>query len=103
MRLSLFAVAALFVSSLIARADAVYTYTGQHFTLVEGSYTTSDSVTGLFTITNPLGDDLNNVSFTPLSFNFSDGVQRSLQQPRFHSFLILLRMLVVQSLATRLS
>jgi hypothetical protein len=76
MRLSLFATAAaLCLSSLAARADAVYTYTGQDFTFANAPYTTSDSVTGELTFSSPLGADLSLQQELPVSYSFSDGVE----------------------------
>lgn len=74
----LFGPLALFVLALPAMADPVtYTYTGNDFVAVVGSYTTSDFVSGYFTLAAPLPDNLafsnNNVS--PTAYSFSDGVQ----------------------------
>ena len=58
-----------------ARADVVYSYTGNDFTSVSGSYTTSDFVTVNFELAAPLGDNTGPISITPISFSISDGVQ----------------------------
>ena len=62
----------------------IYTYTGNEFTSVinnpptsylNGSYATSDKVTGSITFSAPLGDNYEgNPSATLLSYNFTDGV-----------------------------
>ena len=62
----------------------IYTYTGNDFTSVfnapptsflNGSYTTSDKVTGSIVFSAPLGDDYEgNPSATLLSYNFTDEV-----------------------------
>jgi hypothetical protein len=68
-------VAALFcLSGFAAKAAVTYDYTGLDFTRVIGAYTTSDSVTGSFTLASPLGDNLSLSVITPVSFSFSDGV-----------------------------
>lgn len=60
--------------TLLANAGVVYTYTGIDFIGSSGPFTTSDSISGSFTVTTALTDDLSNVSITPESFTFSDGV-----------------------------
>jgi len=59
-----------------AHADTIYTYTGTDFTTVTGSYTTSDSVSGMIDLAAPLGDNALFGSVIPVSFSFSDGVQK---------------------------
>lgn len=78
MRLRILLAAAVAISaSTVARADTTYTYTGDNFTTINGPlYTTSDSVSGWFTTVSPLGDNLANDMINPVSFSFSDGVQK---------------------------
>lgn len=75
MRLRILFVAAVVMSvSLAARADTTYVYTGNDFTEVFGSYTTSQYVSGSFTVSAPLGDNLVGSFLDPLGFSFSDGM-----------------------------
>ena len=74
----MFSIAAAFVllaSTLAARADTVYDYTGASFAFVSGAYTNSDAVTGSVTLAAPLAANLNDVAVMPVSFSFSDGLQ----------------------------
>lgn len=77
MKFPFFALLAALLVPLPASAGTVtYTYTGADFTSVSGSYTTSDSVSGEFTLPAPLADNLTVLTaITPTSFSFSDGVQ----------------------------
>ena len=75
MRLFLLVTAALSMISVSAHADPVtYTYTGQYFTDTAGSYTTSDRVTGSFTVSSPIPDNFDGVP-SPSSYSFSDGLE----------------------------
>jgi hypothetical protein len=51
-----------------------YHYSGNHFTDVQGLYTTLESVQGSFTLSSPLPPNLSGVTITPTSFSFSDGI-----------------------------
>lgn len=66
-----------------ASASVILTYTGQDFTHVMGSYTTSDHLTGTIDLSSPLGDNLNFAAVTPTSFSFSDGQQTLTQADTF--------------------
>jgi hypothetical protein len=59
----------------LANANVILTYTGNNFTSVTGVYTTSDKVTASITLANPLGNNLNLASVSPLSFTMNDGEQ----------------------------
>lgn len=64
--------------TLTLAASTTYTYTGNAFQAVfGGSYTTSDFVSGFFTVASPLADNLvfSNQNVTPISYSFTDGVQ----------------------------
>lgn len=63
------------LGSAKARADVTYTYTGNPFTYAEYPFTTSQSVTGSFVLSQPLADSLSFATITPLSFIFIDGEQ----------------------------
>jgi PEP-CTERM motif len=77
MRIPVLALLATLTLPIPMLADSItYTYTGSDFTSVNGPYTTADSVTGEFTLSAPLADNLTTLTdITPVSFSFSDGVQ----------------------------
>ena len=52
-----------------------YTYTGNDFQSATSPYATNEFVSGFFTLTSPLGDDLVLASETPASFSCIAGVQ----------------------------
>ena len=62
-----------FAGGAKAKVYYEYAYTGLDFTTAVGSYSTSDSVTGDFTVLTQLSNGLHVI--TPLSYSFSDGVQ----------------------------
>jgi hypothetical protein len=63
------------IGAVSSMADTIYTYTGMDFTTVSGSYTTSDYVSGIIDLANPIGADAFGVTLSPVSFSFTDGVQ----------------------------
>jgi hypothetical protein len=66
------------ILTLPAMASPVtYTYSGNDFEVVTGPYSTSDSISGFFSVASALPD---NLAFTPddvtlTSYSFTDGVQ----------------------------
>jgi hypothetical protein len=77
-RISIIALASLFLSVTGAKADTfTYTYTGNDFTDVSGPYTTSEKLTGMFNLSAaiPANHPFSDVSSLVLSFTMSDGVQ----------------------------
>jgi hypothetical protein len=76
MKLRVLALLPALLLPLPLMANTTYTYTGNSFNTVSGPYTTSDSVSGYFTVATPLADNITSFSpFTPLTFSFTDGVQ----------------------------
>ena len=57
-------------------ADVTYTYTGNDFEVASGfPYSTSDFVSGFFTVSSALGDSRPDSAVTTTSYSFTDGVQ----------------------------
>ncbi len=56
-------------------ADVTYTYTGNDFGFAIAPYTTSDFVSGFFTVSSALGDSRPESAVTTTSYSFTDGVQ----------------------------
>ena len=87
-RLLGFACLAMLIVAPLSTAQAVpttYTYTGNPYTEVMGSYTTAMSVTGTFALSSALGANLVNFSALPLvtAFSLSDGFQTFTQADAF--------------------
>ena len=61
--------------TLTLAASTTYTYTGNVFQTVLAPYTTSDFVSGYFTLTSPLPVNMAESAITPVSYSFTDGVQ----------------------------
>jgi hypothetical protein len=59
----------------VQAVPTTYKYTGNPFTTATASYTTSDFVTALVTLADPLAPNMPLTIVTPLAFSFSDGVQ----------------------------
>jgi hypothetical protein len=60
-----------FSAAVTAKADAIYTYTGNDFTIIDGPYATSDYISASFTFADPLSFGfLNFVS--PTSWSITD-------------------------------
>src|SRR5262245_37898499 len=58
-----------------AVADTIYSYTGNDFTVAPPPYTTSDFISGFFTVTSALAPSTTFPTITPTAFSFSDGQQ----------------------------
>jgi hypothetical protein len=56
------------------QASVTYQYIGNHFTFVTGPYTTSDFVTVMFRLADPLPANFDG-TVTPTAFTVTDGVQ----------------------------
>ena len=82
--------AGLVMFTLPMMATTIYTYTGNPFTLVSGSYTTSEFVSGSFTVASAFGNNLPFTVVTPLSFSFSDGIDTltNASSITYHSFAV---------------
>jgi hypothetical protein len=71
------AVAALSLAypASVQAVPTTYQYTGNPFTFVTGSYTTSDFVTARVTLAGPLGANMPLTEVTPTAFILTDGLQ----------------------------
>lgn len=59
-----------------ARADVIYTYTGNNFTDTAGSVTTLEHLTTTLTFATALGENMLYGKVVPTSFSFTDGISR---------------------------
>ena len=62
------------LSAQLAWASEIYEYQGNDYTFASGPYTTSMAISGDFTVATPLSPNLVGYIFTPLTFDFTDGV-----------------------------
>lgn len=70
-------------------ATTIYTYVGNPFTSVTGTFTTSMRLTGSFTLNAPLADNLAGVQITPTDYSFFDGIETdSSSQPVSSMFFV---------------
>lgn len=69
------AVTALSVAYPASVQATTYDYTGNPFTVVSGAYTTSDFVSGMVTLADPLAPNMPLTIVRPTAFTFSDGMQ----------------------------
>jgi hypothetical protein len=74
-------------------ANTIYSYTGNAFVVFTGGFTCPPEcgMSGLFTVTQPLGPNLNNFGFTPATFSFTDGnltLTPANTLPAFNSFCV---------------
>jgi hypothetical protein len=71
------AVAALSIAypASVQAVPTTYVYTGNPFTIATGPYSTSDFVTAMVTLANPLPPNAPLTQVTPLAFSLFDGVQ----------------------------
>lgn len=70
-----FAAALSAMLTATALANTFYSYTGNDFTFADPPYTTSDSISGFFTLTSALAPSTTFPTITPTAFSFSDGQQ----------------------------
>src|SRR5215469_13554072 len=77
LRLTLFGIALtwLFSVTAVQAVPTTYDYTGNPFTSAISPYTTSDFVTAMVTLANPLPANMALTVVTPTAFSLSDGVQ----------------------------
>ena len=62
------------VGASMVKASTIYSYTGNDFTTAPAPYSTSDKISGSFTVATALGDNLSYQTVTPTSYSFFDGV-----------------------------
>lgn len=71
-----------------AIASVTYTYVGNDFSAAAAPYTTSERITGNFTPSAALGDNLAAQTITPLAFSFNDGIETITQANAVFSIFI---------------
>jgi len=72
---------ALLIVVAAMHGATLYTYTGNPFTDVGGTFTTSMRLTGNFTLNSPLADNLSGAEIFPTDYTFFNGIDTDFKDP----------------------